>query len=53
MQIWQEALGTVIGLIAQGKLKIETHKKFALKDAAEAHRQIEARQTTGKVVLNP
>jgi NADPH:quinone reductase len=51
MQVWQESLGTVIGLIAQGKLKIETPKTFDLKDAAEAHRQIEARQTTGKVVL--
>lgn len=51
MHLWQEALGTVIGLIAQGKLKIETPKTFALEDAAEAHRQIEARQTTGKVVL--
>jgi NADPH:quinone reductase len=51
MQVWQEALGTVIGLIAQGKLKIEAPKTFDLKDAAEAHRQIEARQTTGKVVL--
>ncbi|TAE83715.1 MAG: NADPH:quinone reductase [Bacteroidetes bacterium] len=50
-QVWQEALGAVIGLIAQGKLKIETPKIFALQDAAEAHRQIEARQTTGKVVL--
>lgn len=50
-QIWQEALGTVIGLIAQGKLKIETPNTFALEDTAEAHRQIEARQTTGKVVL--
>jgi NADPH2:quinone reductase len=49
--IWQEALRIVIGLIAQGKLKIETPKTFALKDAHEAHRQIEARQTTGKVVL--
>jgi NADPH:quinone reductase len=51
MQVWQEALGTIIGLIAQGKLKIDTPKTFALKDAAEAHSQIEARQTTGKVVL--
>lgn len=50
-QVWQEALGVVIGLIAQGKLKIETPKTFALSDAAEAHRQIEARKTTGKVVL--
>lgn len=50
-QAWQEALGAVIGLIAQGKLKIETPKTFPLKNAAEAHLQIEARQTTGKVVL--
>ncbi len=50
-QVWQEALGTVIRLIAEGKLKIGTPKTFALQDAAEAHRQIEARQTTGKVVL--
>lgn len=51
MQVWQEALGTVIGLIAQGQLKISTPKTFALTDVAEAHKQIEARQTTGKVVL--
>jgi NADPH:quinone reductase len=53
MQVWQEALKTVIGLIAQGMLKIETSKTFALKDVSEAHKQIEARQTTGKVVLIP
>ncbi len=52
-QVWQEALATVIGLMAQGKLKIDTPKTFQLKDVAEAHRQIEARQTTGKVVLIP
>ncbi len=51
--VWQEALGTVIGLIAQGELKIETPNKFALRDAAEAHTLIESRQTTGKVVLFP
>lgn len=50
-QVWQEALGNVIGLIAQGKLKIETQNVFPLEDVAEAHKQIEARQTTGKVVL--
>jgi NADPH:quinone reductase len=53
MPVWQEALGTIIGLIGQGQLKISTPKTFALKDVAEAHRQIEARQTTGKVVLIP
>jgi NADPH:quinone reductase len=53
MQIWQQALGTVIGLLAQGKLKIETSNTLALRDVREAHRQIEARQTKGKVVLIP
>ncbi len=51
MQVWQEALAKVIGLIAQGRLKISTPKTFVLNDVAEAHKQIEARQTTGKVVL--
>ena len=51
MPQWQEALGTVIGLMAQGQIKVATTKAFALKDAAEAHRQLEARQTTGKIVL--
>lgn len=53
MPAWQQALGTVISLLAQGKLKIETPHTFALADAAEAHKQMEARKTTGKVVLLP
>lgn len=50
-QVWQEALGAVIGMIAEGKLKIQTPHSFPLEEVAEVHRQIEARQTTGKVVL--
>lgn len=52
-QAWQEALGSIIGLIAEGQLIIDTTKTFFLKDVEEAHRQMEARQTTGKVVLIP
>ena len=51
MQQWQEALGKVIGLTAEGLLKIDSPSTFSLADAAEAHKQIEGRQTTGKVVL--
>jgi NADPH2:quinone reductase len=51
--LWQQALGEVIALVAAGDLKIETSHTFALKDAALAHRSIEARETTGKVVLLP
>ncbi len=52
-ELWQEALGSVIALVAEGKLRIDTSHSFPLREAAEAHRQIEARQTTGKVVLLP
>src|SRR5262245_47455477 len=39
--------------IASGQLKLRIDKSFALADAAEAHRQLEGRKTTGKVVLFP
>ena len=39
--------------IASGKLTLRIDKTFALSDVAEAHRQLEARKTTGKVVLIP
>jgi len=40
-------------LIAQGKLKLFVGRKFGLSEAAEAHRFMESRQSTGKLVLNP
>ena len=39
--------------ITAGNLKLRIDKTFALRDAAEAHRQLEGRKTTGKVVLFP
>jgi len=39
--------------IASGQLKLRIDKSFALADAAEAHRLLEGRKTTGKVVLVP
>jgi NADPH2:quinone reductase len=39
--------------IAAGQLKLRIDKTFSLGDAAEAHRQLEGRKTTGKVVLFP
>lgn len=50
---WQEALGKVIGLLAQGSLTVDTPDTFPLEQAREAHQRIEARKTTGKVVLVP
>lgn len=39
--------------IKAGTLKLRTEFEFPLKDAAEAHRALEGRKTTGKVLLVP
>ena len=51
--LWQRALGEVIDLLAGGQLRVRTAITFPLAEAAEAHRRLEARKTTGKVVLLP
>lgn len=38
---------------ASGKLKLRMEKTFRMAEAAEAHRQLEERKTTGKVILLP
>jgi NADPH:quinone reductase len=43
----------LLGWIRDGKLKLRTEYEFPLKDAAEAHRALEGRKTTGKVLLIP
>src|SRR5262249_28780933 len=43
----------LFGWIRDGKLKLRTEFEFPLKDAAEAHRALEGRKTTGKVLLVP
>lgn len=43
----------VFGWIADGRLDVRVGARFALADAAEAHRAIESRSTTGKVLLLP
>ncbi len=41
------------GWITSGKLRLRMEFEFPLKDAAEAHRALEGRKTTGKVLLVP
>jgi len=43
----------LFNVVKSGKVKIETTKKYKLADAAQAHRDLEGRQTTGSVVLIP
>ena len=41
----------LFAIVASGKVKIAIRQRFALADAAEAHRALEARETTGSTVL--
>ena len=41
------------GWIGAGELDVRVGHTFALADAADAHRAIEGRATTGKVLLTP
>jgi NADPH2:quinone reductase len=49
----EELAGELIAMIAGGKVRIEVTKTYPLKDAAQAQRDLEARRTTGSVVLLP
>ncbi len=46
-------IGELIGFVASGQVKIQVGTVLPLSQAAEAHRLLEGRQTTGKVVLQP
>ncbi len=43
----------VLGDIAAGKLKLRISQTYRLSEAAQAHRDLEGRKTTGKVLLIP
>ena len=45
--------GDVLGWIKAGRLRLRIDLTLPLAQAAEAHRQLEGRQTTGKVLLIP
>ena len=45
--------GDVLSWIRDGRLKLRIGREFPLSEAAEAHRALEGRQTTGKVLLIP
>jgi NADPH2:quinone reductase len=47
----EKSAGELFEMVESGKVKIEVKQRFPLKDAAEAHRQLEARKTTGSTVL--
>lgn len=48
-----EAAEELFSVVSQGYVKIGASETFALKDAGKAHAQLEARATTGSVLLIP
>ncbi len=48
------ALGEeLFAVVADGRVRIEVHQRYALADAAHAHRDLEARRTTGSTIFLP
>jgi NADPH:quinone reductase len=45
--------GALFDVVQKGAIKIEVRQTYSLKDAAQAHRDLEARKTTGSTVLLP
>ncbi|MDP3540722.1 MAG: quinone oxidoreductase [Azonexus sp.] len=49
-----EALGAeLFDVVASGKVRIEVNQTYPLAEAAQAHRDLEARKTTGSTILLP
>lgn len=51
--VWAAARRHLIEWLAAGEIKLSISRRFPLTEAAEAHRLLESRATTGKVVLLP
>ena len=49
----EQRAGDVLGWVKSGELRLRVEHVMALSEASEAHRQLESRLTTGKVVLIP
>ena len=47
----EESAAELFDVITSGKVKVEVKQRFPLRDAAEAHRALEGRKTSGSTVL--
>jgi NADPH:quinone reductase len=48
-----ERSNALFDVVKSGKVKIETTGRYKLADAAQAHRDLEGRKTTGSIILTP
>jgi NADPH2:quinone reductase len=49
----EERAGAVLGGVAAGRLAVRIGARFSLAQAGDAHRALEGRETTGKLLLIP
>lgn len=49
----ESAASELFEVVASGAVRIEVHQRYDLKDAVQAHVDLEARKTTGSTVLMP
>ena len=47
----EQSAARLFEMVQSGKVEVKIGQTFALRDAAEAHRQLEARKTTGSTIL--
>jgi NADPH2:quinone reductase len=50
---WMAGGKELFEVISSGAVKINVNQRYALKDAAQAHIDLESRKTTGSTVLIP
>ena len=48
-----DSAAALFGMLASGAVRVSVGARFPLSDAAEAHRALEARETTGSTILIP
>jgi NADPH2:quinone reductase len=49
----QARCAALFDVVGSGGVKVEIRQRYALTDAAQAHRDLEARRTTGSSILLP
>jgi NADPH2:quinone reductase len=52
-QVKQQMADALFALIRSGQVRIHIHQRYPLADAAQAHRELQARKTIGSTVLLP
>ena len=51
--LMRQAMDELVEWVEGGQLGLQVGKTYALRDAVQAHRDLEGRKTSGKLVLRP